>query len=167
MSDATAKPLLAILICLASGSLAFGQAGSAGGTIGKTDKSVSGADSAEPQPPTKSRSQGQQRVDKGNSDQPSGGSVSGRWRWNADCSGKVWQGEFDLAESSRGQFNGSFAGTSWHDVGAITNGHINGASISFTRKNLVTQYWTGHLAAGRIKGTSSGNVDCSWEATSK
>jgi hypothetical protein len=42
MSGAAAKPLLAILIFLAGGSLAFGQAGAIGGTIGKTDKSVSG-----------------------------------------------------------------------------------------------------------------------------
>jgi hypothetical protein len=42
MSDAAAKPLLVILIFLAGSSLAFGQAGSIGGTIGKTDKSISG-----------------------------------------------------------------------------------------------------------------------------
>jgi len=169
MSSAVARTLLAILIFLAGGSLAFGQAGSIGGTIGKTDKSVSGGEAApETQTQKKSRSKGQRPIDKGNSDQPSEGSVSGRWRWSADCSVKGWQGEFDLAETSRGHFNGSFAGTSWQDVGTITNGHINGSSITFTRKNaLVTQYWTGRLAAGRIKGTSSGNDNCSWEATRK
>jgi hypothetical protein len=74
------------------------------------------------------------------------------------------QGEFDLAETSRGDINGSFAGTSWHDVGTIA-GHINGNSITFTRKNVpVTQYWKGRLATGRIKGTLSGIDDCSWEA---
>jgi len=30
-----------------------------------------------------------------------------------------------------------------------------------------TQYWTGRLTAGRIKGTYSGNANCSWEATRK
>ena len=53
MSGAAAKPLLAIIILLTGGSLAFGQAGSIGGTIGKTDKSVSGVE--EPRAPAKSR----------------------------------------------------------------------------------------------------------------
>ena len=44
MRGATARPLLAILIFLAGSSFAFGQAGSIGGTIGKTDKSVTGAE---------------------------------------------------------------------------------------------------------------------------
>src|SRR5271170_4361398 len=114
MSDAAAKPLLALLIFLAGGSLVFGQAGSTGGLIGKTDKSVSGGATApETQTQTKSRSKGQGPIDKGNSDQPSRGSVSGRWRWSTDCPGALsGRGEFDLAESSEGRINGSFAGTS-------------------------------------------------------
>jgi len=44
MRGAAARPLLAILIFLAGSSFAFGQAGSIGGTIGKTDKSVTGAE---------------------------------------------------------------------------------------------------------------------------
>ena len=42
MSRTATKLLLAILIVLAGGSLAFGQAGSVGGVVGKIDKSVSG-----------------------------------------------------------------------------------------------------------------------------
>lgn len=42
MRGAAAKSLLAVLTILAGSSLAFGQAGSVGGVIGKTDKSVSG-----------------------------------------------------------------------------------------------------------------------------
>jgi hypothetical protein len=144
------------------------QPGSTGGSIGKTDKSISGGESGEPSTPTKSRSRGQRPVDRGSSDQSSDVSVAGRWHWSADCSVKGWQGDFDLAETSRGNISGNFAGTSWYDVGTITNGHINGSSITFTRKNaLVTQFWKGHLAAGRIKGTLSGNDNCSWEATRK
>jgi len=52
-----ARPLLAISLLLAGRSLAFGQAGSTGGSIGKVDKSVSGAESpAEPRAPPKARS---------------------------------------------------------------------------------------------------------------
>ena len=44
MSRAAAKTLLAVILFLVGGSLAFGQAGSAGGLIGRTDKSVSGGE---------------------------------------------------------------------------------------------------------------------------
>jgi len=167
MRAAATKSLLSVVLLLAGVSLALGQAGSTGGTLGKTGKSMSGEDSpAIPDPATKSQTK---RADKDASDQPSGVSVTGRWRWGADCgAGGHWQGEFDLNETSRGHFNGSFAATSPHDVGTITNGTISGGNFSFTRTNpLVTQYWKGRLAAGRLKGTSSGNADCSWEATRK
>jgi hypothetical protein len=83
MSGAAAKPLLAIIILLTGGSLAFGQAGSIGGTIGKTDKSVSGVE--EPRAPAKSRSKGQRRVDGGGSDQSSQASGAGRNPVRAQC----------------------------------------------------------------------------------
>jgi hypothetical protein len=53
MSRTATKPLLAVIIFLAGGSLAFAQAGSTGGTIAKTNKSISGGAEAE-QPTQKS-----------------------------------------------------------------------------------------------------------------
>lgn len=166
MRRAAIQSLLFIVPLLAGGSLALGQAGSTGGTLGKTGKSMSGEESPPAQetrtkPPAK----------RGNTDapdQPAGVSVAGRWRWDADCTVGHWQGEFDLTETSRGHFNGSFAATSAHDIGTITDGSISDGSFSFTRTNyLVTQYWKGRLAGGRMKGTSSGNANCSWQATRK
>jgi hypothetical protein len=46
MRRAAVKSLLATLTVLAGSSLALGQAGSIGGTIGKTDKSISGEEAA-------------------------------------------------------------------------------------------------------------------------
>jgi hypothetical protein len=137
------------------------QPGSTGGSIGKTDKSISGSESAgEPRTSTK------RPIERGASDRSSEGSVAGRWRWTSDCTGGRWEGEFDLIES-RGHISGNFAGTSWHDIGTIT-GQINGTSLTFTRKNSVTtQYWTGRLASGRLRGTFSGNASCSWQASRK
>jgi hypothetical protein len=146
------------------------QPGSAGGAIGKTDKSISGEDNAaELHPSTHARARSPRPVERGASGQSSAVSLAGRWRWDADCSPNgLWLGQFDIVETSRGQFSGSFAGTSWHDVGTITDGHINGASITFTRTNVpVTQHWKGQLAGGRMKGTLSGNANCSWEASRK
>jgi hypothetical protein len=142
---------------------AFAQAGSTGGVIGKQDKSVSGGeDAAAPRSSTKPL---RRPVEGGASDRSSEGSVTGRWRWISDCTGGRWEGEFDLAETAGGQISGSFAGTSWHDVGTIT-GHINGTSLSFTRRSAITtQYWAGRLVSGRLKGTFSGNANCRWEAS--
>ena len=53
MSGVSIKPLLAILLFFAGGSLALGQAGSTGGTIGKTDKSVGGESAAGPDAPAR------------------------------------------------------------------------------------------------------------------
>lgn len=134
------------------------QPGSIGGSIGKTDKSISGGESAaEPRPSTK------RRIERGASDSSSGVSVAGRWGWIADCTSGHWQGQFDLTEISRGQFNGSF-----DPIGTISNGRVNGTSVTFTRTWVTgTQYWTGQLAAGRLKDTLSGNERCSWQASRK
>lgn len=169
MSRAATKLLMATAVLLAGGSLAFGQAGSTGGVIGKTDKSISGGESTvERQAPAKSRSRDQRPASRGDSDKSSGVSVAGRWRWSADCTVGHWQGEFDLSQTSRGNFSGSFAATSANDLGTISDGHVNGNRVTFTRtSSIATQYWRGRLTAGRLTGTSSGNANCSWQATRK
>jgi hypothetical protein len=166
MSEASTKPVLAVILFLtgAAPCVAQVQPGSTGGSIGKTDKSISGGEStAEPSVPAKSRSKGQRPVDSTTSNQSSV-SVAGAWRWSADCTGSGhWDGQFDLVETSRGQFNGSF-----EPVGTISDGHINGTSVAFTRTWVTfTQYWIGRLVGGHLKGTLSGNGTCSWEASRK
>lgn len=161
MPDATIKSLLAILIFLAGGSLAFGQAGSIGGVVGKTDKSLTGGGVV---PETQAEPHSKHWTDGHKPDQPSGGSLFGRWRWNAACTLANYHGEFDLAQTSRGNFNGHFIG----DAATITDGHISGSSLSFTQPN-VAHYWKGQLAAGRMTGRISGSgihyANCSWEAS--
>ena len=152
------------LFLAAQQQVAFAQAGSTGGVIGKQDKSISGGEgTAEPRALTKPSRRSTAR---GTSDRSSEVSVAGRWRWIAECPSGHWQGQFDLAETSKGQFSGGFAGTTSVDIGTITNGHVNGTSVTFTRTWVTgTQYWTGQLAAGRLKGTLSGNENCNWEAS--
>jgi hypothetical protein len=156
----TGFALLLWLFVAAQSQVAFAQSGSTGGVIGKQDKSVSGGeDVAEPHAVKKS----QRRPIEGSvSDRSSDVSVVGRWHYSADCASGHWQGELDLAEMSKGQFSGSF------DVGTITNVHVNGTSVTFTRTWVTfTQYWIGRLVGGRLKGTLSGNENCSWEASRK
>jgi hypothetical protein len=153
----TGFALLLWLFVAAQQQAAFAQSGSTGGVIGKTDKSVSGGEGAARRP-----------IEGGASDRVSRISLTGQWRWNADCSGfGRYSGVFNLVETSRGHFNGNFAGTSSDDIGKITDGVIDGSNISFTRTTLVVQYWKGELIAGRLKGSLSGNANCSWEASRK
>ena len=56
MSGVAIRPLLAIVFFFARGLLAFGQAGSIGGTIGKSEKSVSGGTDTEQPSVKQSRS---------------------------------------------------------------------------------------------------------------
>jgi hypothetical protein len=153
--------MLSALVAAAQLQMAFAQAGSTGGVIGKQDKSISGGEGdAEPRALTKPS---RRPIEGGNSDRSSGVSVAGRWSWNADCPSGHWQGQLDLAETARGQFGGSFV-----PIGTVSNGHVNGTSVTFTRTWVTgTQYWKGQLAAGRLKGTLSGNENCSWEASRK
>ena len=168
MSDA-ARCLLVVAMLQATGSSVLAQAGSTGGAIGKTEKSISGSErSTDVQPAAKTRANNQRPAQAGNGDRSGESSVAGRWRWTQDCSIGRWQGEFELSETSGGSFSGNFAGTSWHDIGTISGGRVSGSSISFTRTNPVTtQYWRGRLAGGRMSGSSTGNADCSWQASRK
>jgi hypothetical protein len=128
------------------------QPGSTGGSIGKTDKSISGRES---NTATKSRSRGEGLTER----------VTGGWNWTADCSTGHYKGAFDLSETSRGHFSGSFSGTVPDDIGTITDGVLDGASISFTRTTLAVQYWKGRILAGRIEGSISGTASCRWNAS--
>jgi hypothetical protein len=174
MSGAAAKPCFAVLIFLAGGSLALGQAGSTGGTIGKTDKSVSGGEAApEKQTQTKSRSKGQGPIDK--DDQPSSkpnlaNAVIGSWDWQASCqSGGSWQGGIILEQASGKNFTGKF--DKGH-VGSLV-GTVNGNSISFDRSVYwVKQHWTAVISgSGRTKLRMSGifsdpsHTGCRFSAT--
>lgn len=158
---------LMLLLCLLGvGQLgsAFAQPGSTGGTLGKTDKSLSGGESTEPSKPSaKSRGHNRQEHER---EPPA--AIAGRWRWTADCTLGHWQGEFNIYQSSRERFSGAFAGTSLDDRGTISDGHLNGNNISFIRTSSVaTQHWTGQVAGGRMSGSSSGNANCSWQAIKK
>lgn len=160
---------LAAVVLIATGSSGLAEAGSTGGTIGKTEKSVSGGErSSEPQSRTNSRPISKGSGGASSADRSSQSSIAGRWRYSADCTVGHWQGEFEILQGSGGSFSGSFAGTSLADTGTISNGRVSGSSISFTRTSSVaTQYWRGGIAGGRMSGTSSGNANCSWQALRK
>jgi hypothetical protein len=84
--------------------MALGQAGSIGGTIGKTDKSASGG---EDQPQTRQKS----KASSASKERPTPSSISGKWLWTAKCDdASEWTGGFDIAQKSDGSFNGKITG---------------------------------------------------------
>jgi hypothetical protein len=142
---------LTLIALAASTSMALAQAGSAGGTIGKQGKSVSGSEDAKPAAPTPKRAQPNRPSRRASPDAgvaQAGVSVSGRWRWQANCVVARYAGQFVLSQSG-GQFSGSFGNTSAIDGGRIVGGRINGSELSFTRtsfKGERTQRWTATLS---------------------
>jgi hypothetical protein len=148
---------------LASDRIAFAQAGSTGGTIGKTDKSVSGGEEATLSPSARPSTRD---VKNPSAIAPS---IAGQWRWTADCSdGSHFHGVFDLSPTSGGQFTGEFISNDIANVGAIEGGHATGSSISFTRRHPIEiQHWEGRLQGGHIEGSplSTGwHGTCQWQA---
>jgi hypothetical protein len=97
--------LLCILATCIVGARAFAQAGSTGGTLGKTDKSVSGGDE-----PPQQRPKAKQRTSTvGN---VPAHSISGKWAWTAKCAdgSENWAGSFELTQNTDGAVSGSFTG---------------------------------------------------------
>lgn len=160
------------LICgfaaaLAADGMAFAQAGSTGGTLGKTDKSAGGnREAVEPATPPYAIHPKKSGPAAGSG--PQGAvSVAGRWKWTADCQNAGhFNGVFQLTQGMSGEFNGTNLQTNIHDVGTITDGHVSNGIISFIRNAVGgTQHWTGRLGEGgrHINGSLTGNVNCTWE----
>jgi hypothetical protein len=98
---------------------AFAQAGSTGGTLGKTDKSVSGGE--EQQQRTSHKANAKQRNSANTL------SVSGKWSWTAKCDdASEWAGAFDLAQASDGAVSGTANG---NDGSGSISGQLVGRKL--------------------------------------
>jgi hypothetical protein len=153
---------LGIAFSAAGAFCAFSQAGSTGGTLGNTDKSISG-DREEPREGERHQSRSHE-IQRATPSAPSAVSVAGRWHWIADCDNGHYEAEFVLSDVNNGRFTGNFAGG--QGDGTITDGSISGKSIAFTRHFMVfTQRWVGQVSGGHIHGSLSGSSSCTWEAS--
>jgi len=152
-----------LAVLLSVHGIAFGQAGSSGGSVGRVDKSISGG--VEPQVHGRAQSRSHRKK---SSENDVATSIAGAWSWTADCEGYGhYHGVFDLSPMASGAFTGEFTGTNISDLGAITNGRIDGANISFLRHappGDIIQHWVGRISGGHIVGSLSGNADCRWQA---
>ncbi len=110
---------------LATDRMAFAQAGSTGGTIGKTGKSATGENGDTDEPHTK-RPPGNRHVEHATR------SFTGRWDWESSCAGVRYSGGFQLTEGPGGRLTGEF-----HDSqGGQIDGSVHGNEASFIRPNL-------------------------------
>jgi hypothetical protein len=148
---------------------AFAQAGSVGGDIGKTDKSISGGNDAAPRrrapPAPNHRSVGVTPPQPGITAQ----NLAGKWRWTAHCSvGVAYAGDLEIDASSANRFSGTLLDPLG---GKIYDGSLDGTNIAFSREYLLgIQHWTGTLSrstgAFQIRGAlTDGAALCPFEAT--
>jgi hypothetical protein len=139
-------------------SLRIAQAGNVGGTLGKSDQSLSGDRRKEPP-----AARGPRR--------PSF-SLSGQWQWTQNCQiGGTFRGTFRISQSTAGRFGGSFYQEAPKSPGRISEGVIDGNRISFTvtltEPNVRVEKWNGTLSGGNMHGTAiSQNVgSCTFRAS--
>jgi hypothetical protein len=144
--------LLALsLLALAYASSAFAQAGSTGGTIGKTEKSISGGeDTDRPRaaPLAKRPAAKEQETSSGGSC----GRIVGRWSWYL----KLTESVFDQNGTAR---NSGGATGNWTCAGATiriawNNGYVDRATVSPDGKSIsVVSTWGGGINfIGRRRG---------------
>jgi hypothetical protein len=155
--------LCGLLAYLTADRIASGQAGSTGGNVGKTDKSISGGENA--QAP---RARQTVKPDHASSNQLAYAAISGRWHWEAKCGLGNFQGEFEIGPVTTRQFTGRFLS----DLpGPIADGHIAGEQVSFSRQVLGHwQPWTAVLRgasqmSGSLIRTDFGGDRCMWTGT--
>ena len=136
--------------------------GSAGGTIGKQGKSISGGDDAPP--PARRPNQDQPRAS------TSAASIAGNWDWEGSCASGAWTGGMVFRATSATQFTGEF--TKGH-IGGLA-GTVQGNRVSFVRDmfGIIKQQWTGTLSGSpggklRMQGpfTTPERGGCRFSAT--
>lgn len=120
-------------------SIAIAQAGSAGGIIGKQNKSVSGREAAQPSRPTRkeqprrARRQALAETDSGTLAGRRAFTMTGAWRWRVDCEKrKNFNGIMNLVQNGS-EFAGQLGGTNFYDTGTVYNGRVEGLRVSFDR----------------------------------
>jgi hypothetical protein len=164
MPSARQALLLACVVvaALPSGApVAFAQAGSIGGSVGKTDKSVSGGgNTSEQQARPASRQPPTPRAT---------ASLSGRWKWDAGCPDKHYFGDFQLTEHPGGQLTGEFIRDSGAVQGGQITGSVTGKEISFVRNNGSTtiSYRAVVVSQSKMEGSLSRILTCTFTASKR
>lgn len=149
----------ALHVICAMGAPAFSQAGSAGGSIGKEGKSVSGGGdtgSARRAVPRRS-TEGKTAVSRAG---VSAANLEGLWSVSAKCSGGEFEWQFVIRAISDTEFVGDY------NPGSFTDGKISGNQISFVGSHNAVRNWRGTVLRtgsgmhmrGSFTGATPGDV---------
>jgi hypothetical protein len=146
--------------------------GSTGGTLGKTDRELSGSQSQEALPGKTPKSR---KDEQGGSEASPGTSVLGRWRWATNCAVGSGTGTLQLTGSPQ-----RLSGSIQTDEPGFSNERITGIRVSdrivaFTRHYTIAlgtyaQTWSGTLSgsagSAKIAGRTSDVLQsCTFSAT--
>ena len=150
---------LTVAGAILAGQPALAQSGSTGGSIGKSEKSISGdqesnAPDARPQ----------RRMERGaGSGSPS---INGRWLVSQTCDTGKYKIELTFQQTSPTGFTGTSVGLSTGAHSQISNGRLAGNTLTFSRDGISSDRWVAHLNGPRqLSGTSSGSLwHCSYTA---
>lgn len=138
---------------------AFAQSGSTGGSIGKTEKSISGdQESGAPD------ARPQRRMERGTgSGSPS---INGRWLVSQICDTGKYKIELTFQQTSPTGFTGTSVGLTTGAQSQISNGRLAGNTLTFSRDGISSDRWVAHFNGPRqFSGTSSGSLwHCSYTA---
>jgi hypothetical protein len=105
------------------GGAAFAQAGSTGGTLGNTDKSISG----DREQPRETTTHPREKPKRGTA----AASIGGKWTWTQKCDdGSEFTGSFSLVQNDDGTVSGTVTGT---DGSGSIFGHLEGNKIVGSR----------------------------------
>lgn len=146
--------LAAVLVCLAAGGTACAQAGSTGGSLGKSGKSVTGGGGAPAEKPAVRSA-------------PSTGgySLNGTWHVRQKCNTGDFEILLSLKHSSPTSFSGSGQGLTTGSVSTVVDGQLSGRSVSFRRPGGLTgDSWTGTLS-GNGRSFSGSTKGALWQCT--
>jgi len=138
-----AVAVIACIVLAAATAPAFAQAGSAGGSLGKTNKSASGgseeAPAAKPQPRRSATKHASRGEDDGAPAAKSSGAIAGRWHWDIKCPSASFTGQFDIVQDGS-TFTGEFGHTNFWDNGTVSNGKFHGNVVTFDREYMGTDH---------------------------
>jgi hypothetical protein len=121
-----------VALCVATSTPLFAQ-GAMGGTVGKQDKAVSGADEASA-PSRKTSPKAKAHASAESRNTGAGKSLSGVWSWTGQCAkyDKPYTGTLTVNQTGN-TFTATHGNTNMWDGGKISDGRISGNHVSFVR----------------------------------
>jgi hypothetical protein len=147
--------LSCLVALLATDRIALGQAGSIGGTIGKTDKSVSGGEEETPG----GRKSGHRNA------AAAPASISGKWSWRAKCeNGDNYTGEFDFDQNADGTLSGNCSVITGPNSCGALSGHVAGkkAMLRVLQKTVIGAHETTYELTVAADGQSMQGTEHAW-----